>query len=74
MVGRTIGRGVLLLLEPPRRAGPLTCFRFVMGLAGRGLPDRLSAERRTPAFACDLKGSTHHPGCLKVLRSSGEVR
>jgi len=26
------------------------------------------------AFARDLKGSTHHPGCLKVLRSRGEVR
>jgi hypothetical protein len=44
MVGRTIGRGVFLLLEPPAPRRPLTCFRFVMRLAGRGLPDPLRAE------------------------------
>jgi hypothetical protein len=33
-----------------------------------------AAAGRAPPLTCDLKGSTHHPGCLKVLTSSGEVR
>ena len=59
-----------------RQRSPLTRRRLLHGLLHRkpGLrPDAARVQPATP-FTCDLKGSTHHPGCLKVLRSSGEER